>query len=94
MQIGRVVGHAVATVKHPSLRGWRLLLVQLLTAAGKADGEPLLAIDNLGARSADLVILCGEGGAVRQLMGHKNAPVRWLVLGICDSWEPDGHAHR
>ena len=63
-------------------RGYRL------TADGKEDGEPLLAIDNLGARSADLVILCGEGGAVRQMMGYKNAPVRWLVLGICDTWTP------
>ncbi|HKI34359.1 MAG TPA: EutN/CcmL family microcompartment protein [Gemmataceae bacterium] len=88
MQIGRVVGQAVSTVKHPSMAGWRLLVVQLLTAAGKEDGEPLLAIDNLGAGVADLVILCGEGGAVREMMGHKNAPVRWLVQGICDSWQP------
>jgi len=88
MNIGRVLGQAVATVKHPSMTGWRLLLVQLLTADGKEDGEPLLAIDNLGARVADLVILCGEGRAVRDLMGYNNAPVRWLVLGICDSWTP------
>jgi ethanolamine utilization protein EutN len=94
MQIGRVVGQAVSTVKHASMHGWRLLVVQLLTAAGIEDGEPLLAIDNLGAGSADLVILCGEGRAARDLMGHNDAPVRWLVLGICDSWEPDGHAHR
>jgi ethanolamine utilization protein EutN len=84
MQIGRVVGQAVSTVKHPSMAGWRLLVVQPLTAQGKEDGEPLLAIDNLGARSADLVILCGEGRAARQLVGHKNAPVRWFVMGIRD----------
>ncbi len=84
MQIGRVVGQAVSTVKHPSMTGWRLLVVQLLTADGKEDGEPLLAIDNLGARVADLVIVCGEGGAVRQLMGKKDAPVRWFVMGIRD----------
>ena len=54
MQIGHVVvGHAVSTVKHPSMHGWRLLLVQLLTADGKEDGEPLLAIDNLGAGVGD-----------------------------------------
>ena len=47
MQIGSVVGHAVSTVKHPSLKGWRLLVVQLLMADGKPDGEPLLAIDAL-----------------------------------------------
>jgi ethanolamine utilization protein EutN len=90
MQIGRVVGQAVSTVKHASMKGWRLLVVQLLTAEGKEDGEPLLAIDNLGARSADLVILSGEGGAVRKVMGYNNAPVRWMVLGICDTWAPTG----
>jgi microcompartment protein CcmK/EutM len=90
MQIGRVVGQAVSTVKHTSMTGWRLLVVQLLTAEGKEDGEPLLAIDNLGARSADMVILSGEGGAVRKLMGRNDAPVRWVVLGICDTWAPTG----
>ena len=49
MQLAKVVGQGVATVKHPSMRGWRLLLVQPLTPDGKEDGEPLLAIDNLGA---------------------------------------------
>ena len=39
MQIGRVVGHAVSTVKHPSLQGWRLLLVQPLTPLGKEELE-------------------------------------------------------
>jgi ethanolamine utilization protein EutN len=84
MQLGRVVGHAVATVKHPSLRGWRLLLVQLLTAAGKPDGEPLLAIDNLGAQAADLVILSNDGAGARELVKTKDSPARWMVLGIKD----------
>jgi ethanolamine utilization protein EutN len=84
MQIGRVVGQAVSTVKHPSLTGWRLLLLQLLNEDGKEDGEPVLAIDNLGAGSGDLVIACSEGGAARQMMGQKNSPVRWFVMGIRD----------
>lgn len=84
MQIGRVVGQAIATVKHPSFQGWRLLLVQMLTAEGTEDGEPVLAIDNIGASLNDLVIASSEGGAARQLMGVKNSPARWLVLGMCD----------
>jgi ethanolamine utilization protein EutN len=84
MQLGRVVGHAVSTVKHPSLSGWRLLAVQPLTADGKADGEPLLAIDNLGAGISDLVILSNDGAGARELVGDKNSPVRWMVLGIRD----------
>ena len=46
MQLARVVGHGVSTIKHPSMQGWKLLLVQPLTSDGKEDGEPLLAIDN------------------------------------------------
>jgi microcompartment protein CcmK/EutM len=84
MQIGRVVGQAVATAKHVSLTGWRLLLVQPLTTDGKEDGEPLLAIDNLGAGTNDLVILSNDGAGARELVGAKDSPVRWMVLGMCD----------
>jgi ethanolamine utilization protein EutN len=84
MQIGRVVGQAVSTVKHPTMHGWRLLIVQLLTFDGKDDGEPQMAIDNLGARLDDRVILTNDGAGARQLVGAKNSPVRWFVLGVCD----------
>ena len=85
MQIGQVVGHAVATVKHPSLTGWRLLLVQLVTAEGKADGEPLLAIDALGAGVGSRVIVSNDGASARALVKAKNSPARWMVVGICDA---------
>jgi microcompartment protein CcmK/EutM len=84
MLIGRVVGQAVSTVKHPSFAGWRLLLVQPLAADGKEDGEPLLAIDSLGAGTAHRVILSNDGAGARALVGAKNSPARWMVLGVCD----------
>ncbi len=84
MQLAQVVGQAVATVKHPSLTGWRLLVVQPLGADGKEDGEPLLAIDHLGAGNMHRVIVSNDGAGARELIGDKNSPVRWMVLGICD----------
>ena len=84
MQLGEVVGHATATVKHPSLNGWRLLLVQLLTADDQPDGEPQLMIDTLGAAVGSRVVASSEGSAARELLGSKTSPVRWLVLGMCD----------
>ena len=84
MQIGNVLGHAISTVKHPSLVGWRLLLVQLLTVDGGPDGEPLLAIDALGAGVGGQVILTNDGAAARALVKVKNSPVRWMVMGLCD----------
>ncbi len=84
MQLGHVLGHAVATVKHPSLRGWRLLVVQLLTADGREDGEPILVIDGLGAKVGDRVLASNDGAGARQLMGSANSPVRWSVMGVPD----------
>ena len=84
MQIGRIVGSAVASVKHRSMEGWRLPIVQLLTPDGKEDGEPFLAIDSVGAGMNDTVILSNDGAGARQLVGVKDSPVRWFVMGICD----------
>jgi ethanolamine utilization protein EutN len=85
MQLANVVGQATATVKHPSMKGWRLLVVQPLAVDGKEDGEPLLAIDNLGAGSAHQVIISNDGAGARELVGNRNSPVRWMVVGIRDS---------
>jgi ethanolamine utilization protein EutN len=84
MQLGRIVGHATATVKHPTLVGWKLLLVQPLAADGSPDGEPQLAIDTLGAGRADTVVALNDGDVARKMVGAKNSPARWVVLGICD----------
>jgi ethanolamine utilization protein EutN len=84
MQIAHVVGQATSTVKHPSLHSWKLLVVQPLGVDGKEDGEPLLAIDHLGAGGASRVIISNDGAGAREVIGDKNSPVRWMVLGICD----------
>jgi ethanolamine utilization protein EutN len=85
MQIGKVVGHAVSTVKHPTLNGWRLLVVQPLTADDRPDGEPVLSIDRLGAGLGMRVIVTTDSLAVRELVGVKNSPIRWSVMGLADS---------
>jgi ethanolamine utilization protein EutN len=84
MQLGRVVGHAVATVKHPTLQGWRFLLVSLLTSDGKEDGEPILAIDSVGAGLGSVVVVSNDGAEARAMVGAKNSPARWFVMGIRD----------
>ena len=84
MQLAKVVGRATATVKHETLAGWRMLLVQPLDAGGTADGDPQLAIDNLGSRLADTVMLTTDGSAVRDIVGKENTPIRWAIIGIAD----------
>jgi ethanolamine utilization protein EutN len=84
MQIGVVVGTATSTTKHPTMAGWKLLVVKLLAADGGADGEPVLAIDSLGAGLRARVVVTNEGSAVQKIVGARNTPLRWMVVGLCD----------
>lgn len=81
MQVGRVIGAATATIKHPTLTGERMLIVQLLTRSGAADGEPVLAFDRLGAGRGDRVLLTTDGRAMQELLGP-TTPARYSVLGL------------
>ena len=65
MQLGLVVGTATSTVKHASLRGQKLLVVQPLMADGKARRR----------RSADGG-RCGRGGRGRAGDDHQRRQVR------------------
>lgn len=83
MQLARVVGTATSTIKHPSMNGWKLLVVQMLGADGKSpDGDPVVSIDSLGAAVGQDVIITSDGKGTRELMDSNNTPVRWSVLGI------------
>ncbi len=85
MQIATVIGNATATVKHPSMKGWKLLVVQVYEVDGKTpDGDPLLAVDSLGAGAGEQVMITSDGPATRALLQSETSPVRWHVMGICD----------
>ena len=81
MVLGRVVGKAVSTVKHKSLGGVRMLLVEPIQAASL---DPVLAIDQLGARAGDLVIISSDGQYTREVVNDETSPARWTVICIAD----------
>lgn len=85
MLIARTIGTATATVKHRSMDGQKLLLVQPLSADGeKPDGDPQLVVDRLGADLGSLVIITSDGRYIREILACHKSPVRWSVLGIPD----------
>jgi ethanolamine utilization protein EutN len=85
MYLGRVVGSATATVKPPSMEGFRLLLIMALQADGRSiEGDPILVVDTLGAGRGESVMITSDGIGTRELLGSDNSPVRWSVLGIPD----------
>jgi len=83
---GRVVGVATATVRHPSMRGWKLLIVQPMAADGRSpDGDPVLVVDGLGAGVGEDVIITSDGRGTRELLRSDTTPVRWSTIGIADA---------
>ena len=88
MLLARVEGTVVATRKHPSLQGWRLVICQPIGAGGSPEGAPQIAIDSHGAGMHQEVIISSDGLAARQAVGDDRSPVRWLVIGIVDEHEP------
>jgi len=68
------------------MKGWKLLVVQPFLVDGRTpDGDPVLAVDSLGAGIGETVIISSDGRGTRALLGSDNTPVRWSVLGIVDA---------
>lgn len=84
MLLARVEGNLVATRKHESLEGWRLLICQPLNAMGEAEGTPIVAIDPHGAGMHQKVIVTSDGMASRGAVSDDKSPVRMMVSGIVD----------
>jgi len=85
MNLGRVVGTATSTVKHASMRGAKLLIVQRYQTDGVTpDEDPVLAIDSLGAGRGATVMITSDGPEAGKILGDDRTPVRWSVQGIVD----------
>jgi len=82
MLLARVEGSVVATRKHPSFHGWRLVICQPIGSGGDPEGSPQVAIDSHGAGMHQQVVISSDGLAARQAVGDNRSPVRWMVIGI------------
>ncbi len=88
MLLARVEGNVVATRKHPSFDGRRLVICQPIGHGGEPEGVPQVAIDALGAGMHQRVIISSDGAAARKAVGNEKSPVRWMVVGIVDETLP------
>jgi len=84
MQLALVTGRATATVRHKSLVAAKLLVCQPLGVDESPNGDPVLAVDQLGAGAGDRVIISSDGLGLRELLKDNNSPARWWTLGIVD----------
>jgi microcompartment protein CcmK/EutM len=99
MKLCKVTGNVVATVKHPSYRGHKLMIVQPLDEHQRHAGASFLAVDLAQAGPGDIVLVMQEGNGVRQILQadqrHKDQkdqkdqkeqklPIRSIIIGIVD----------
>ena len=87
MQVARVLGEVVSTVKDANLTGMKLLVLQPLAASGEPTGKTLVALDSVGAGVGEKVLVVFEGKAAGDALGRKAAAVDAAIVGIVDSVE-------
>jgi ethanolamine utilization protein EutN len=84
MQLARVIGNVVATVKNDSLEGRKLLVVQSLDSNLRPQGSPLVALDAIGAGVGELVFWC-RGKEASFPFRREDTPTDCTIVGIVDS---------
>ena len=84
MQLAKVRGTVVSTQKDPSLRGVKLLLLQLINEEGQILPEYEVAADSVGA-GFDEWVLISRGSGARQVLGNEQRPVDAAVVAIIDT---------
>ena len=88
MDVARVIGSVVSTVKDDGLTGRKLLVVEPVGDTGSAAG-PYVAIDAVGAGRGE-VVLVARGSAARLLDTTGGAPADAAIVAIVDRIESDG----
>ena len=84
MQLARVIGTVVATVKNDSLEGRKLLVVQTLDRNLEEIGKPMVAVDAVGAGVGELVFWC-RGKEASFPFKREDTPTDCTIIGIVDS---------
>jgi len=88
VQLARVLGDVVSTIKDSNLNGLKLLVLQPLSAAGEATGRTLVALDSVGAGVGENVFFVrGREAAFPFYPGEP--PTDATIIGIVDHWNTE-----
>ena len=89
MQLSRVIGNVVSTIKNESLQAKKLMIVQTLDADLQPKGKPMIALDAVGAGVGELVFWC-RGKEASFPFKRDDTPTDCTIVGIIDS---DSHVY-
>ncbi len=83
MQLGKVIGTVVSTMKDARLIGQKLLIVQPLDRNGRSKGKPLVALDSVGAGAGETIYWCRGREASFPFLPDE-VPTEATIVGIVD----------
>jgi ethanolamine utilization protein EutN len=86
LQLARVLGEVVSTMKDPNLTGIKMLVLQPLAASGEAAGRTLVALDSVGAGVGENVFFV-RGREAAFPFYPAEPPADATVIGIVDHWD-------
>ncbi|MFN2501594.1 MAG: EutN/CcmL family microcompartment protein [Pyrinomonadaceae bacterium] len=84
MQIARVIGTVVSSIKNQALDSRKFLIVQTLDADLNIKGRPMVALDAVGAGIGELVFWC-RGKEASFPFKRDETPTDCTIIGIIDS---------
>ena len=88
MQLARVIGDVVSTMKDANLTGIKLLVLQPIAASGEASGRTLVALDSVGAGVGEVLFFV-RGREAAFPFYPDEPPADASVVGIVDQWHVD-----
>jgi microcompartment protein CcmK/EutM len=86
VQLARVIGEVVSTVKDANLSGVKLLVLQPVDAAGANVGRTLVALDSVGAGTGEHVFFV-RGREAAFPFYPSEPPTDASIVGIVDHWD-------
>jgi len=86
VQLARVIGEVVASVKDPNLVGTTLLVLQPIAADGEPAGRTLVALDSVGAGVGEHVFFV-RGREAAFPFYPAEPPTDASIVGIVDRWD-------
>lgn len=89
MELARVEGSVVSTVKTERLKGQKLLILNIIGPDMKPTNSYVVAVDTVGAGRGEVVIAV-RGSSARQAAELTNVPTDTSIIAIVDSVELNG----
>jgi microcompartment protein CcmK/EutM len=86
VQLARVIGEVVSTIKDQNLVGSKLLVLQPIAASGEPAGRTLVALDSVGAGVGEHVFFV-RGREAAFPFYPAEPPTDASIVGIVDHWD-------